>query len=127
MNEKIKELESKLAADKEFAAKYKEALESAAAKGAKSDSEVISGAAKAIGFEITPEEIERSAAEAQELSDGDLEVVTGGTEYPEDEYGHEFWCSVAWHCYTAFRHTDSESHDITCWSDYLCVFSENKD
>ena len=132
MIEKMKELEAKLAADETLAAKYKEAIKTAGEGGAKSDSEVISQAAAAVGMEITPEEVERSFAEAQKFSEEELESVTGGivdpdfgdddTEEVVDEYGHDGFCIAAWHCLTALRHTQTEEEGVCCWSDYSCAW-----
>ena len=124
MMEKMKELESRLAADKALAEKYQEALKTAGEKGAKSDSEAISAAAAAIGIQITPEEVERSFAEGQNLSEDELKAFTGGCDngaVPNDEYGHDGWCVAGWHCLTAFLHTESEEQGVACWSDYSCA------
>ena len=122
MVEKMKELEAVLAADESLAAKYKETIEKAEAAGAKSDSEAISMAAKAVGVEITAAEVESAVAAAQVLSDDDLDLVNGGEdEVREDAYGHDKWCWGAWHCYTAALHTEDGNHEAACWSDYYCA------
>ena len=147
MNEKLKELETKLSSDETLAAKYKETLLSAEKNGAKSDSEALSAAAAAVGIEITPEEIERAFADKQELSEDDLSNVSGGAivwdedleeevevedEEDEiddsvDEFGHDAVCLAAWHCLAGLRHTSTNSHVENCWSNYNCLFSsQNK-
>ena len=119
---KLKELEGRLAADATLKAKFDEALEAAAKAGAKSDPEVLSQAAAAIGTELSPEEIEAEAAAAEQLSDNDLDLVSGGYWFTgKDSEGHDNDCLAAWHCYAALRHT--EGGDTTaCWSDYHCLY-----
>ena len=55
-----------------------------------------------------------------------LEAVAGGETSSDDpalldEYGHSQWCVVAWHCFTAAIHTQSEEKKLACWSDYRCI------
>ena len=139
MATKIEELEAALAADPELAAKYKEALEGAEEAGAKSDAEALCLAAAAAGFELTPAEVERDMADAMQLSEEDLEAVAGGLVDPtlqearnhdsdnvEDEFGHDGSCLVSWHCLTAMLHTSTASKEVSCWSDYHCVWLYNK-
>ena len=129
---KLMEMEAALAADSELAAKYKEALDGAKDAGAKSDVEALCLAAAAAGFELDPTEVEQSMADAANLSEEDLEAVTGGLadfsmgaeqdeELPTDEFGHEASCVAVWHCLTAMLHTESNTKEIACWSDYSCA------
>ena len=120
----LKDMEKALAADGELAAKFAEALKGAGAAGAKSDVEAIVLAAGAAGFELAPEDVEKELAEAQQLSQSDLEEVAAGINGNDDndEFGKELFCGVTWHCYTVYRHTYSESQEQSCWSDYQCIF-----
>ena len=129
MSDKMADLEKVLANDEALAAAYQEALSGAKDAGAQSDAEAIALAAKAAGVELTAEEVEQAAAATQELSDSDLETVSGGDFWSgsDDEYGHEDSCVAAWHCHVVLRHTDSESKTVSCWSDYACAFSYGTD
>ena len=120
------------------------------AKEAESDGEAIAKAAAALGYAITAEELERSAAEMEAVDDDELESVAGGlepydksradedcwydytcptvgrTEHGEDEYGHNAWCWTGWHCTMATLHTQTEKK-VTCFADYLCVMAYHHD
>ena len=39
----------------------------------------------------------------------------------EDEHGHNTICAAIWHCFTAMMHTDTKSHDASCWKDFQCL------
>ena len=125
----MQELEAALRDDEELAKKYQEALKAAIENGATSDAEAIPAAAKAAGFEVTAEEVEKALAMNAELSEEDLEEVSGGLNFGkhtylwEDEYGHDTFCLVSWHCLTAVLHTESENADCSCWSDWSCLFA----
>ncbi len=96
---------------------------------AQSDGEAMAKAAAALGYTITPEELERTTADLEKLDDDELEA-SGGNAFTrkkkEDEYGHTEGCVVTWHCSTAFLHTETESTDVACWKDHKCV-AVNKD
>ena len=126
MVEKMKELEAVLAADESLAAKYKETIEKAEAAGAKSDSEAISMAAKAVGVEITASDVEAAMASAQVLSDDDLSLVAGGVDYTQEDLDNR-WCWADFHCLATLRHDDDGNEVATCWSDYVCAFWSNPD
>lgn len=115
----IKEIEKILHANEEKAAEFKQALESAKDNGAKSDAEALSMAAAAVGIEISPEQIEQTAAASQTVSDEDLELVSGG----EFDGSQASWCMVTWNCFTAFLHPDIDNTDVACWKNYACVIS----
>ena len=113
-----------LAANEALAAKYNEALKGAEAAGAQNDAEAIALAAKAAGFEIAPEDVEKGFAEAQPLSQDDLEAVAGGSYFTEYEVGE--FCIAVWHCYTALIHTEThDENDVACWSNNLCLAVNN--
>ena len=44
--------------------------------------EAVAKAAASLGYKITPEELKRTAADFEELSESDLEQVSGGTSSP---------------------------------------------
>ena len=94
----------------------------AAAKDAESDGEAMAKAASALGYTISAEDLERAAAEMEAVDDDELDGVAGG-EVGQDEHGNDLWCVVTWHCYTAFRHTETENKAAACFKDYLCPFA----
>ena len=118
----LDDMEKALAADEDLAAKFSEALKDVKGAGAKSDVEAMVLAAKAAGFEVAPEDVEKELAGDQQLFPEDLEAIAGGG---YDEYGNDDLCIASWHCYTALRHTEAEDKDVACWSDYLCTFASN--
>jgi hypothetical protein len=122
------ELEKALATDKEMAEKFERALAGDKCKACGNDAEAFSVAAREVGLDIAPEEVERAMAEAQELDEAELKKVGGGdwsdrdsSKYLEDENGHDVWCWTGWHCYTVTLHTQAESKKVSCWSDYDCL------
>ena len=102
----------------------------AEAKEAQNDGEVMVKAAAALGYTITQEELERLTAAAQELDPDELMNAAGGWDtlpsdengFKVDEYGHSIHCITVWHCYTVSMHTESRYKDMSCWSDWDCVF-----
>jgi hypothetical protein len=120
---KLMELKEALVADRDKAEKFERALAGEGCRACGNDAEALSLAARSAGFEVSPEEIERAMAEAQELDEGELEKVGGGrtSSDDEDEYGHDVWCWVGWHCYTVTLHTQTESKRASCWSNYDCI------
>ena len=128
-------LEKELAQDREFAEKFDAAMKDVAeAGGYKSDAEVMVKAAESLGYDISAAELERMKADMEKMDPEDMEQVAGGTDYcskdylcmlnyrqhTEDRDGHNEFCAAAWHCYTAFLHTDNGSAQA-CWSDYRCI------
>ena len=148
-SEEMLRLERDMNGSQEFREKLEAEMKRIAGAGeAKSDGEVIAKAAAALGYAVTAEELERSAAELEAVDDDELESVAGGLEpydksradedcwsdytcpnvgrcYDEDEYQHDSWCLTAWHCTMATLHTESKAKSITCFSDYLCVWVNN--
>ncbi len=108
-----------------------------------SELEVISKAAKELGYDMPVELLEKETAEIQELNEEELKQVAGGvggidfdgncrsnwfcTEdwMTEDEHGHDNLCYTAWHCAAVTLHTKSDSKDSYCWKNYQC-FVVNK-
>lgn len=117
------ELEKALATDRKKAEKFEQALAGDKCKACSNDAEAFSVAAREVGLEIGPEEVERAMAEAQELDEAELKKVGGGrtSSDDEDEYGHDVWCWIGWHCYTVTLHTQTESKRASCWSNYDCI------
>ncbi len=131
---KLMELKEALAADEDKAEKFKEALAGDECKACGNDAEAISLAAAAAGLEITPEEVERAMAEAQELDEEELKKIGAGDAMcdkaymcgdlflpGEDEKGHDNFCVVGWHCFDVFLHTEATKHDEACFADYICA------
>ena len=151
ISNELERFNNDIAANKETAAKFEEALKKIVEeKSADSDSDAIVKAAGELGYRFTAADMERSYAERQELDLGEMEQVAGGknnpndtdkgscwvdyyclvsfnTTVPDDADGHSDWCSgVAWHCYTAFLHTnpsqkDKDDTQMACWSNYGCM------
>ena len=114
---------------------------------AQSDGEAIVKAAASLGYDVTLEELERAAADLEKLDDGELEASGGSGNRPadgeycfrdfscdsmwntatEDEKGHNAWCHVSWHCYVAILHTETNSKNVHCWSDYICELIQKDD
>ncbi len=88
----------------------------AGAGAAQSDGEIFVQAASSLGYTVTLEELERAAAEIEELDPDEMDVAGGR----EDEKGHDAFCFTAWHCYTAVLHTKASLRNESCWSDYTC-------
>ena len=86
---------SALEDNKELQEKYEAALKRISKnKEASSDGEALVKAAAEVGFPLTMADLERKQAENEELSDHDLEMVSGGT----------------------------TSSDTFCWVDYSCDY-----
>ena len=124
----MQELEAALRDDEELAKKYQAALEAADEDDAINDIEAIVVAAKAAGFEVTAEEVEKGLAANIELSDEDLDEITGGyfskpsnSSLWVDEKGRDTLCYFSWHCYTAILHAESEDQNSACWKSYGCI------
>lgn len=118
------ELKSVLNADQDKAKAFEEALAGMSKETVGSDVEALALAAGAVGFQITPEEIERARARNLDVDEDALAATTGGTEYYEDSRGHDAWCPGAlWNCYTAFMHDNTMiDTGVSCWSDYSCLW-----
>ena len=107
----------------------------------KSDGEAMEKALKSLGYDIPKAELERMQAESQQMSLEEMENVAGGTQYEkewgelcnsdywcmvlwdtkdQDEKGHNSWCVTAWHCDMATLHTETDSKEVSCWSNYTC-------
>lgn len=123
--EELKRMDQELKNNEELQNKFKEAIEAAVKNGANSDGEAMVMAAKSLGYNIKISDLEK--AKAEELSDDELDNISGGTPEHEDEHGHSVWCVAAWHCTMAMLHTEAESHDVACWADYTCYFINKSD
>lgn len=108
------EFEAMLRSDEEKASQYKSALESAKDNGAKGDIEAMAMAAAAVGVEFTPEQIEQHIASCAEISDEDLDQVSGG-----HFLGNNCW--AVYYCFAGILHSDEQLKSQPCWSDYNCV------
>lgn len=115
MSTTMRELEKALGTDAVKAEKFQEALKGAAEAGAKNDVEAFRLAAAAVDFDLTLEEAEKHLASSQEISDDDLEVVSGGTDYAN--------CFVDYACTVTFMHGGDRNE--SCLADYYCDFLTN--
>ncbi|MDO4539093.1 MAG: hypothetical protein Q4B54_13095 [Coriobacteriales bacterium] len=124
----LSRLEDDLEKDEGLRKKLDEAARRIAEEGkAGSDVEAISAAAAELGYDVSVADLERASAEGADVDDAELELVAGGFGTKEDEYGHDVWCFTAWHCTAATLHTETKSHEVACWSDYMCFFVVNHD
>ena len=80
-------------------------------KEANSDGELLVKIATELGFILTMEELERGMASHEDLSDEELDQVSGGTN------GVSCWKDYA--CEVIYMH-DSTSTSHACFGDYLC-------
>ena len=136
----IYRLRNDLISDKEFAAKFdalsKEVIDSGECK---CDGDVVAKAAQKLGYDISVPDIERMQASVEELNPEELEQLAAGEkgdmycgkdydcmlmyhQQKEDGYGHNEICVTAWHCLTAFLHTETKGKErVSCWSDFVCI------
>ena len=141
--EKISKLMSDLDKSEELRKQFEQKRQEITESGEyQSDGEIIVAAAKALGYDVTLGDFERTVASAEPVDPDELESVAGGWCWKnnecamvyntnrEDYKGHNDWCIAVWHCYTAALHTDpGENEDFktipqnTCWKDYRCMFS----
>ena len=119
-SENIKAFETALKEDKDLRETYEAALERIVEnKEASSDGEVMVKAAAEVGFTLTEAELERAMAQAQELSDEDLEQVSGGS-----KEGEWVWCLDIFYCFAVAVPGDGDP-GAACWSNYHCIWAEN--
>ena len=109
------------------------------------DGEAMVKAAAALGYTVTPEELERAAADLEKLDDDELDAAGGKNErdvfqvekdekharencghyyradFSKDEHGRDGNCYVSWHCLVTMLHTGTKSPDVVCLSDYACA------
>lgn len=137
--EELLRFETDLTNDAELAKKFDQAAKDAIdSNECKCDGEVLSKAAKSLGYDISPADFERASAEIENLDPEELQQASGGaadwclTNYMcavfyhqinEDEKGHNTFCLAVWHCFTAMLHTETESNEVSCMKDYRCIFS----
>ena len=130
MTENLKKFEKALKADKALSEKFQaEAQRLVSEKLAANDGEVFVKAAKAVGFEVTPAEVEKAVAERQELDEDEMNAVTGGVN--NDIAPAEEWedhtaqnCTLEYSCYQFFRHSHEHRYDDKehCSCDWVCAF-----
>jgi predicted ribosomally synthesized peptide with nif11-like leader len=115
-SENIQAFEAALAENKELHEKYEAALKRIVEnKEAANDGEALVKAAAEVGFTVTMAELERSVAQNQELSDDDLEMVSGGCDCND----HRGECFYDYSCTLAFKHGSTCKTD-ECFYDYRC-------
>lgn len=100
-----------------------------------SDGEAMVAAAKELGYAFTIADLERGAADDEELDLEEMDTVAGGKLHEGDTCAffyhqivtdgddHNSFCITVWHCYSAMLHTDAgkDKYGTACWSDYNCV------
>ena len=129
----VAKFKADMSASKELREKFDAAAKRIADEGgAESDGELFEKAAAELGYQITTTELERLAAEQEELDSEELEQVAGGGRNEMRKYDsdwNERWCWFDWHCYTALMHTTPErDNEITsCWENFRCVFINKED
>ena len=136
-SEEMLRLERDLTEQTELGKKLDAEIKRIAAAGeAECDGEAMVKAAAALGYTITMEELERSAADLEMLEDDELEAAGGaGIRRPpqrqpnqsstmkpaEDDKGHDSLCYRTWHCFINFLHTETKSENVACWANYFCI------
>ena len=135
MNE-LKRFENDLRGSEELRKKLDETAARIKNEGrVQSDGELLVAAAKELGYDFSIAALEKSKAEAEPLDPADFERVAGGSmggllpndcmfiwdQKYRDENDHNGWCMTAWHCLAATLHTDTDNHDVACWSNYQCM------
>ena len=144
-SEEILRMERDMNENPELLEKLKAEVRRIAEAGeAECDGEALLKAAAALGYTITLDEQDRAAAELEAVDDEELSKVAGGmhptidvpidewcmSDYDcfsswhtnrEDEEGHNEWCLTGWHCTVATLHSDTESKEVACFSNYLCA------
>ena len=136
--DELKRFENDLRGSEELRKRMDETVKRIVDEGkAANDGEMLVAAAKELGYDISIAALEQAKVEAEELDPEALEAVAGGehTNCPdsnnyycfaiygsqiEDEYGHDFWCATAWHCYAITLHTESKAEYIACLYDFNC-------
>jgi len=117
-------MEAEMSASEELRGKLDAAMKRIAEAGeAKSDGEVFEKAAAELGFKVTAAELERLSAANEEISPDEMEQAAGAGPDWKDSDGHDIFCFVNWHCFTAARHTKAKegNEKVSCWSDYNCI------
>ncbi|MGN0693047.1 MAG: Nif11-like leader peptide family RiPP precursor [Oscillospiraceae bacterium] len=124
-NTELTRMEEALRNDEALRKKFDEAITRIAESGeAKNDGEIMVKAAAELGYSITIEDLERAKAAAEELSDEEIEKISGGWDKGTldiDDKGHNNWCLTVWHCCTITLHTETTTHREACLLDYWCV------
>lgn len=138
-SDELKRFETDLRMDPELNQRMDAACKRIMEEGrAQSDAELIVKAAEELGYAITAGDLERDAAAKREFDPDELAAASGGEAHGEcisdwrcmlvenqegqDEFGHNQWCVTAWHCSAVTLHTDTESQNVSCWSNYKCGF-----
>lgn len=88
---------------------------------AESEGEVMVKAAAALGYSITLEELERTAADLEKLDDDELDAAGGIDGVGKDEKGRDLFCVANYHCYTVLKHSETTATFVACWKDNRCV------
>jgi predicted ribosomally synthesized peptide with nif11-like leader len=116
MSENARKFEKDLQDSEELRNKFEAELKRIAeAQEAQSDAEAITNAAKALGYDISIPDIEKTMAESSELDQDELESVSGGAGV--------HWCVSDYACYLAYEHdTENTNTEEACYKDYKCFF-----
>lgn len=111
-SENIIKFEEAMKNNEEKQKDYESALKKiAAAKDAKSNGELVSRAAKEVGFDLTAEECDLVFAEKQEMADDELDKVAGG------------WCWTSHGCHVVISHSEEIDETEDCFNEYICFNS----
>ena len=113
-----------------------ECMRIAEAKEAFNDADMFMKAVKNVmGKDVTMSDLEKARAEVVELSDSEMEQVTGGRRefsgrqrHLRDQlFGSDEWCWGDERCYTVYKHPDDQDKEKACLFDFLCIFNNNND
>ena len=114
--------EADLTADGKLRESFDAAVKRIAEAGeATSDGDALVKAAAELGYNLSMGELERLYADSQELSDEELDAISGG---------RDCICLADYYCFTLLRHNNetdpyNRQEKLACWSDYKCVIWEN--
>ena len=119
----FEEFKKELAENQELYDEYEKKLQKLVdERAAESGGEIVALAAKELGYDVSPAELERDMAGMQELDLDEMTLASGGAgERKEDEYGHDLKCLTLWHCQIITCHTETKSHEAWCFQDYKCM------
>ncbi|MCR4687962.1 MAG: hypothetical protein K5745_00255 [Saccharofermentans sp.] len=113
MSDKVKSIVDKMRSDPELSRKYGEEIKKLrASKAATSDGELVCMAIKNVtGEDVTIADLERLKADTQEISEDELEKVSGGKTN---------WCWFDYCCWDAFKHPSDTGMSDACFFDFSC-------
>jgi len=124
MSDSIKAFEAGLKDSPEMLQKMKNAVEDIMKNNAAiGEVEAFTMAAKAIGFDISVDELMRSRADLQVLDDDELDAVAGGKDHDGEDENHcdsKYWCDVWYFHDIMIDGSVPDTKKTQCLVYYLC-------